>query len=70
MKSTLALSMLALSLLMLGGCSSTQDKSAMAKPHDVDDGAYIARVDRAAHKRGVFVQWVNPPQKRVSGTDL
>ena len=70
MKSTLALSMLASSLLMLGGCSSTQDKSAMAKPHDVDDGAYIAQVEQTAHKRGVTVQWVNPPQKRVSGGDL
>jgi len=66
MKSTLALSMLALSLLMLGGCSSTQDKSAMVKPHDVDDGTYIARVEQQAHRRGVYVQWVNPPQKHVT----
>ena len=70
MKSTLALSLLAMSLLMLGGCSSTQDKSAMAKQHDVDDGAYIAQVERTAHQRGVTVQWVNPPQKRVTSTDL
>jgi hypothetical protein len=70
MKSTLALSMLASSLLMLGGCSSTQDKSAMVRPHEVDDGAYIAQVEHAAHQRGVTVQWVNPPQKRVSSTDL
>ena len=70
MKSTLALSMLASSLLMLGGCSSTQDKSAMSRPHDVDDGAYIAQVERTAHDRGVHVQWVNPPQKRIHSTDL
>lgn len=70
MKSTLALSMLASSLLVLCGCSSMQDKSAMSRPHDVDDGAYIAQVEKTAHDRGVTVQWVNPPQKRVGGTDL
>lgn len=70
MKSTLALSVFALSLLMLGGCSSMQDKAAMAKPHDVDDQAYVARVEQAARARGVSVHWVNPPQKRVSDGSL
>jgi hypothetical protein len=65
MKSTLALSMFALSLLMLGGCSSMQDKSAMAKPHDVDDANYVATVEQYDRRHGISVTWVNPPQKRV-----
>lgn len=65
MKSTLAACVFALTVLSLGGCSSMRDKSAMAKPYDVDDPAYIAQVERTARDRGVTVQWVNPPQKRV-----
>ena len=42
-----------------------QGKSAMSRPVDVDDAAYIARVERVAFDRGVSVRWVNPPQKRV-----
>ncbi len=65
MKHTIAMGLVALSLVAISGCSSMQDKSAMAKPHDVDDAAYIARVERAAMDRGVMVRWVNPPKKHV-----
>jgi hypothetical protein len=66
MKATIAASIFGLGVLMLGGCSSMQDKSAMAKPHDVDDQAYIAQVEHTARDRGVSVHWINPPQKRVA----
>jgi hypothetical protein len=66
MKSTIAAGIFALAVLMLGGCSSMQDKSAMAKPYNVDDQAYIAQVEYTARERGVSVHWVNPPQKRVA----
>jgi hypothetical protein len=66
MKSSLAACLFALTVLVLGGCSSMQDKSAFAKPHDVDDQAYIAQVEHTARDRGVSVHWVNPPQKRVA----
>lgn len=65
MKYTIAMGLFALSLVATGGCSSMQDKSAMAKSHDVDDSAYIARVERVAMDRGVMVRWVNPPKKHV-----
>jgi hypothetical protein len=70
MKASVVASAFAMSLVMLGGCSSMQDKSAMAKPHDVDDASYVAAVEHAARARGVTVHWVNPPQKRVSGSQL
>ena len=66
MKSTVAAGVFALSMLMLGGCSSMQDKSAMAQPRNVDDQAYIAQVEHTARERGVSVHWVNPPTKRVA----
>ncbi len=66
MKSTIAASIFALSMLMLGGCSSMHAKSAVVTPMDVDDTAYVARVERVARARGVSVRWVNPPQKRTS----
>lgn len=69
MKSTIAASIFALSMLTMGGCSSMQDRSTMSQPHDVDDAEYIAQVEQTARSRGVSVHWVNPPQKRV-GSDL
>ena len=50
----------------LGGCSSMQDKSSVAKSYSVDDAAYIAQVEHTARDRGVSVHWVNPPKKRVA----
>ncbi|HEX2596163.1 MAG TPA: hypothetical protein VHL61_06865 [Luteimonas sp.] len=66
MKSTIAASVVALSVLVLGGCSSMQDKSSVAKSYSVDDAAYIAQVEHTARDRGVSVHWVNPPKKRVA----
>ena len=66
MKSTIATCLFALSMLMLGGCSTMHDQSSMSQVRSVDDQDYVARVDRAARDRGVTVRWVNPPQKRVS----
>ncbi|WP_159015382.1 hypothetical protein [Cognatiluteimonas profundi] len=65
MKHTIAMGLAALSLVVISGCSSMQDKSTMAKSVEVDDAAYIARVERVAMDRGVMVRWVNPPKKRV-----
>ncbi|MFC0716191.1 hypothetical protein [Luteimonas padinae] len=30
------------------------------------DAEYVANVERVARDRGVVVQWVNPPQKRLA----
>lgn len=69
MKSTIAASIFALSMLMMGGCSSMGSKSTIVQPMDVDDTAYVARVERVDRARGITVRWVNPPQKR-SPSDL
>jgi hypothetical protein len=67
MKSTIAASLFALSMLVLGGCSTMHDKSSMAQSSvSVDDQVYVARVEQAARDRGVQVRWINPPQKRVA----
>ncbi len=69
MKTTITASLFALTVLVTGGCSSMHEKStvAVAHPVDVDDAAYVARVERVDRARGITVRWVNPPQKRVSG---
>ncbi len=69
MKTTIAASLFALSVLVTGGCASMHEKStvAVAQPSDVDDAAYVARIERIDRARGVSVHWVNPPQKHVSG---
>lgn len=66
MKSIIAASVFALSMLMMGGCSSMGTKSPVVQSMDVDDAVYVARVERVARSRGVSVRWVNPPQKRTS----
>jgi hypothetical protein len=65
MKVLIAAGLATLAMAALNGCSSMQDKSAMSRPMDVDDAAYVARVERVALNRGVSVRWVNPPTKRV-----
>lgn len=65
MKYAIAMGMFALSMLGMGGCSSMQEKSTVARAVDVSDDAYVARVERIAMDRGVSVRWVNPPTKRI-----
>jgi hypothetical protein len=69
MKTTIVVSLFALSVIVTGGCASMHEKStvAVAQPSDVDDAAYVARVERIDRARGITVRWVNPPQKRVTG---
>ena len=68
MKSTLAAAVFALCVVLAGGCSTMHDRSTSMRPADVEDGAYVARVERTARDRGVSVHWVNPPLKRVAST--
>jgi hypothetical protein len=65
MKVAIAMGMLALSMAALGGCSSMQGKSTVARTVEVDDADYVARVEKLALHRGVYVEWVNPPTKRI-----
>jgi uncharacterized protein YcfL len=58
-------SILALALVGLGGCASTQETVAVSQDQIVDDAAYIAQVEHQALRRGVAVRWVNVPHKRI-----
>lgn len=58
--------------LGLAACASTggerqlaADKLRVESERDGVDYAYMERVNRDARKRGIVVQWVNPPQYRA-----
>ncbi len=72
MKTTIAATLFALSVLVTAGCSTMHEKStvAVAHPVDVDDADYVARVERVDRARGITVRWVNPPKKRVTTGSL
>ncbi|WP_411834418.1 hypothetical protein [Pseudoxanthomonas mexicana] len=60
-----------LSVLLLPACAGTQQmarSTPAAQPQNqtviTTDGAYIAYVERIAKRRGIQVNWVNPPLKR------
>lgn len=60
--------------ILLAGCASPSARvassaDAKAGPHEVD-GVYVALVNQEARRRGVQVQWVNPPTKRDRGTHI
>jgi hypothetical protein len=74
MKSPLRIAVLSLSVLGLAACASSQEGSAYVEPARVvgpnetrieRDAEYIAYVERQALRRGIYVQWVNVPTKRV-----
>lgn len=63
----------ALCVLGLAACASSADKTAYVAPERVGSGptivtndAYVAAVERVARRRGIDVQWVNMPTKRVA----
>lgn len=67
---------LSLSILGLAACAASPPRSAHVEPERVlrpgearveQDDAYIEYVNRVARRRGIQVQWVNPPTRRVTG---
>jgi hypothetical protein len=75
MKVSLPIIVLSLSVLGLAACAGSQTRSAYVEPervlrpgevHIERDAEYIAYVERVARRRGVYLQWVNPPVKRVT----
>jgi len=65
-----------LAACMLAACASTSPRIADAPPAGprtqtadplriVTDAAYVARVNREAQRRGLHVQWINPPVRRT-----
>jgi len=59
--------------VLLAGCASMHEQPAVAAnqaaatpaPNDVDS-SYVNKVERAARKDNVDVQWVNPPTNRAT----
>lgn len=59
--------------LALAACASTHPvaRSTGAAPAlrgatITDDAEYVARVNAEARRRGLMVQWINPPMKRTA----
>ncbi len=77
MNTSARLVVLSLSVLGLAACASSHPvaRAPQAEPLRPDevrierDQAYIAYVERMARRRGMNVQWVNPPNRRVAAVD-
>lgn len=64
--------LLSLSIAGLSGCATSSPvvraPAAEPRPGEVritHDSGYIAQVERYARRRGIDVQWVHPPTRRV-----
>lgn len=70
MKTLLKLSALSLIPLALGACATTKEAAYQAPPPKpgsiVTDAEYVAYVEAVARRRGIGVQWVNLPTRRVA----
>lgn len=69
MKTLLKLSALSLVPLLLGACATTAATAVQKPPAPgslVADEAYVAYVERVALRRGIDVQWVNKPTRRIA----
>lgn len=63
----------ALATAAMAGCATQAPRPASAPPPRpglmVQDSAYIAQVEREALRRGLHVQWINPPKRRTPSAD-
>lgn len=73
MKASLKVAALVACSLGLGACASTDDSMAYTEPTRVGppdpivtDQKYVDAVEREARRRGIYVQWVNMPRKRIA----
>ena len=77
MNATLRIIAPLLAMAGLAACASTQSSVASSPPSGMEratvvrttmatDGEYVARVEQIARRRGILVQWVNPPIKRTT----
>ncbi|TDK32667.1 hypothetical protein [Luteimonas terrae] len=65
-----------LSACTLAACVSQSPRTAQAPaapriheapPRIVTDSAYVARVGREARRRGLALEWINPPLRQTAG---
>lgn len=71
MNRSLRIALPVLSVLLLPACAGTQQtarSTPAAQPQNqtviTTDSEYVAYVERVARRRGIQVNWVNPPLKR------
>lgn len=64
-----------LAVLALAACATTSPTamapapaSSQDRPVTVADSAYIRAVEAQALRRGILVQWIHPPTKRLVAT--
>lgn len=75
MKASVRMAVLAVSVLGLAACATTEETTgyAPAKAYPQtrldNDEAYMARVEAYARRRGIDLTWVNPPRKIVAKED-
>lgn len=67
------MAVLSASMVCLAACASTGEKTSYVPQQKVysqtrisTDDAYMARVEAYARRRGIDLQWVNPPTKIVA----
>jgi hypothetical protein len=68
------MAVLSVSMLGLAACASSGGTSSYSTAPDKqyaetrvsNDTLYMARVEEAARRRGIDLQWVNPPRKIVA----
>jgi hypothetical protein len=56
--------MCGIALTLLAGCATTSEVAGK-DVRIVQDDEYVAIVEKIALRRGVRVQWVNPPDRRI-----
>lgn len=72
MKAVFRPALISFAILGLTACASGGGTASVAPAVDpspgavVRDVAYINQVERSARSRGIEVQWVNPPTRRIA----
>lgn len=77
MKVSVRMAVLSVSMLGLVACASSGGTASYSTATDKqyaetrldNDRLYMARVEEAARRRGIDLQWVNPPRKIVAKQD-
>ncbi|MEZ5463053.1 hypothetical protein [Dokdonella sp.] len=64
MKQILVLGSVAVSVLLMAGCTSSSSRFVKQDKFEIDH-EYVAAVSEAGRQMGVRITWVNPPTKRV-----
>ncbi|MBS7456439.1 hypothetical protein [Coralloluteibacterium stylophorae] len=61
-----AVAVVVLALPLLSACAGGPQTRPVAQSNFSNDQAYIARVEQIATRRGIRVEWVNPPAQKTA----